>query len=117
MTPTTTMRYGFGPLGGNGRAGPAGTRPAAPAPGPDSAGGGGGGAPGPLIAPTLAAAGQPSVQPPAPLLAALLHRDCTANVPVLRWMSAAVPGPMEIQAHLSPVSAPAMSVHAVGGFT
>src|SRR6202030_1866854 len=45
-------------------------------------------------------------QPPEPLLKALLQRDCTANVPVERLMSAEAPWPDEIHAHLSPFSAP-----------
>src|SRR5216684_3844213 len=45
-------------------------------------------------------------QPPELLLKALLHRDCTANVPVERLISAEAPWPEEIQAHLSPFPAP-----------
>ena len=50
--------------------------------------------------------GYESTQPPEPLLNALLHNDCTAKVPVVNRMSAAAPCPEEIQAHLSPFSAP-----------
>ena len=58
---------------------------------------------------TLAASfhqGYESTQPPEPLLKALLHSDCTGKVPVDKVMSAAAPCPEEIQAHLSPFSAP-----------
>src|SRR6266480_1771984 len=50
--------------------------------------------------------GYASTQPPEPLLNALLHNDCTGKVPVDKVMSAAAPCPEEIQAHLSPFSAP-----------
>src|SRR5690348_5961791 len=50
--------------------------------------------------------GYARTQPPEPLLKALLQRDCTANVPVERLISAEAPWPEEIQAHLSPFSAP-----------
>ena len=50
--------------------------------------------------------GYESTQPPEPLLNALLHNDCTWNLPVDKVMSAAPPCPEEIQAHLSPFSAP-----------
>src|ERR1700719_3553842 len=50
-------------------------------------------------------------QPPEPLLKALLQRDCTGNLPVEREMSADAPWPEEIQAHLSPFSAPPESSH------
>src|SRR5215469_15937272 len=50
--------------------------------------------------------GYESTQPPEPPLNALLHNDCTGKVPVVKVMSAAAPCPEEIQAHLSPFSAP-----------
>src|SRR5215472_15362068 len=50
--------------------------------------------------------GYESTQPPESPLNALLHNDCTGNVPVDTVMSAAAPCPEEIQAHLSPFSAP-----------
>ena len=50
--------------------------------------------------------GYESTHPPEPLLNALLHNDCTEKVPVDKVMSAAAPCPEEIQAHLSPFSAP-----------
>ena len=46
---------------------------------------------------------------PRPYTAASLHSDCTANVPVLSVMLAEAPCPDEIQAHLSPFSAPLLS--------
>src|SRR5207249_3883067 len=55
--------------------------------------------------------GYESTHPPEPLLNALLHSDCTAKVPVDKAMSAAAPCPEEIQAHLSPFSAPLESSH------
>src|SRR5215472_17485538 len=55
--------------------------------------------------------GYESTQPPEPLLNALLHNDCTGKVPVDKLMSAAAPCPEEIQAHLSPFSAPPESSH------
>jgi hypothetical protein len=58
------------------------------------------------ISPVRAGHGYVRTQPPEPLLKALLQRDCTANVPVERLMSAEAPCPEEIQAHLSPFSAP-----------
>src|SRR6266436_3335590 len=54
-------------------------------------------------------------QPPEPPLKTLLHRDCTANVPVERETSAEAPWPDEIHAHLSPFSAPAESTQPVFG--
>ena len=54
----------------------------------------------------IAYQGYESTQPPESLLNALLHNDCTGNVPVDKVMSAAAPCPEEIQAHLSPFSAP-----------
>src|SRR6266436_3356153 len=50
--------------------------------------------------------GYASTQPPEPPLNALLHKDCTGKAPVDKVMSAAAPCPEEIQAHLSPFSAP-----------
>src|SRR5215469_10334768 len=51
--------------------------------------------------------GYESTQPPEALLNALLHNDCTGKVaPVDKVTSAAAPCPEEIQAHLSPFSAP-----------
>src|SRR5256884_3196995 len=55
--------------------------------------------------------GYESTHPPEPLLNALLHSDCTAKVPVDKAMSAAAPCPEEIQAHLSPFSAPRSEEH------
>src|SRR5215469_6185139 len=56
--------------------------------------------------------GYESTHPPEPLLNALLHNDCTGKVPpVDNVTSAAAPCPEEIQAHLSPFSAPLESSH------
>src|ERR1700686_1148863 len=57
------------------------------------------------LSPVRGGHGYVRTQPPEPLLKALLQRDCTANVPVERLMSAEAPWPEEIQAHLSPFSA------------
>jgi hypothetical protein len=48
-------------------------------------------------------------------LKALLHNDWTAKTPVLSGMSADAPWLEEIQAHLSPFSAPCESNHPVLG--
>src|SRR5215471_11231362 len=50
--------------------------------------------------------GYESTHPPLSPLNALLHSDWTGKVPVDRFTSAAAPCPEEIQAHLSPISAP-----------
>jgi hypothetical protein len=65
-------------------------------PGPGVDGGGGGGLTGGVVdkaTRTLAVRDYLSTHPPAPELAALLHRDCTANVPELRVTLADAPGP------------------------
>ena len=56
--------------------------------------------------------GYESTHPPEPLLNALLHSDCTGTrAPFVKVTSAAAPCPEEIQAHLSPFSAPLESSH------
>src|SRR5215469_5180812 len=59
--------------------------------------------------------GYESTQPPESPLNALLNNDCTGKVPVDKVMSAAAPSPEEIQAHLSPFSAPLESSQPVLG--
>ena len=94
MRPTISMTYAFGPRGGSG-AGVEVTG-AGTVPGPGVDGGGGGGLSGGVVdkaTRTLAVRDYFSTHPPAPELAALLHRDCTANVPELSVTLADAPGP------------------------
>src|SRR5712692_2686567 len=69
-----------------------------------------------IVQPPKLDQGYERTQPPELLLKALLHSDCTGTLlPFVKVTFAAAPCPEEIQAHLSPFSAPLESSQPVLG--